>query len=563
MYRCKNCGGQMHYDIALKAMKCDHCDTQADPESLDAEAGWKASDGIDSTQHICPNCGGTIETTDDSVAAAFCSYCGSNVMLEKRINHFSAPESIIPFACTREDAEKSYRKKIRGNWFVSSRLRKQLEVSEFRGIYMPYHEFYGKVEARTRLPLETHIDAADSSEEYTTAQERSVSGEVRMSTSWHLHDASQAFPDWISEEISDYRERDARPFTPAYLSGFWADTEDVNSGEFRKDAEDQLRGIPRAAEIIGEEVKSSLEEAPDEEKMKTLLASKMICRSRKVYLPVWFLSAKHRDKVCYAVVNGSTGKIKADLPVSFARFLLAVLAASGAVFAFLFAGGGAFRPYITVLIAIAAAVVMQLCMNRELYSAGLRQTIEAGKGLHVSVRGNEKELKLSRDDLLAYRPGLFRMKASRAKKEKKAAKKIGAGMGCFLSVLTIMVVLPMIGAFFSAISVSDIDSPSILAAAGLILFVLSFIQYHKLLKAFDLQSLRRPGVYLAFAAVLYGTVLVVFNPLHDIDLAYYISSFAVVLAILWQTMDVIACHNAAAASLPPHFSTHREENSHA
>ena len=36
--------------------------------------------------------------------------------------------------------------------------------------------------------------------------------------------------------------------------------------------------------------------------------------------PVWFLSYRNRDRVAYATVNGQTGKVSADLPVSIGRY---------------------------------------------------------------------------------------------------------------------------------------------------------------------------------------------------------------------------------------------------
>ena len=41
--------------------------------------------------------------------------------------------------------------------------------------------------------------------------------------------------------------------------------------------------------------------------------------------PVWFLSYRNKDRVAYATVNGQTGKVVADLPISVGKFLLGSL----------------------------------------------------------------------------------------------------------------------------------------------------------------------------------------------------------------------------------------------
>lgn len=38
--------------------------------------------------------------------------------------------------------------------------------------------------------------------------------------------------------------------------------------------------------------------------------------------PVWFLSYRNKDRVAYATVNGQTGKVAADLPVSLMRYFI-------------------------------------------------------------------------------------------------------------------------------------------------------------------------------------------------------------------------------------------------
>ena len=44
--------------------------------------------------------------------------------------------------------------------------------------------------------------------------------------------------------------------------------------------------------------------------------------------PVWFLSYRNKDRVAYATVNGQTGKVVADLPISVGKFLLGSLIAA-------------------------------------------------------------------------------------------------------------------------------------------------------------------------------------------------------------------------------------------
>ena len=53
------------------------------------------------------------------------------------------------------------------------------------------------------------------------------------------------------------------------------------------------------------------------------------------YLPVWFLTYRKNDRVAYAVMNGSTGKITADLPVDSRKYLLGSIILAVPIFAVL------------------------------------------------------------------------------------------------------------------------------------------------------------------------------------------------------------------------------------
>lgn len=51
------------------------------------------------------------------------------------------------------------------------------------------------------------------------------------------------------------------------------------------------------------------------------LSTKVVAQDRTMF-PVWFLSYRNKDRVAYATVNGQTGKVAADLPVSLMRYFI-------------------------------------------------------------------------------------------------------------------------------------------------------------------------------------------------------------------------------------------------
>ena len=60
----------------------------------------------------CPTCGAEIRALN-TAAAAFCSYCGNSVMLEKREADFEPVPNLIPFQITREQCFEKYREMLK------------------------------------------------------------------------------------------------------------------------------------------------------------------------------------------------------------------------------------------------------------------------------------------------------------------------------------------------------------------------------------------------------------------------------------------------------------------
>ena len=103
-FKCPNCDGELIFDPASGAYKCEYCGSKFTQEELDAMKpaeeqekpassmdGSQASENTDVTQeekkteeeaviYTCPSCGAQI-VTDATTAATFCYYCHNPVVL--------------------------------------------------------------------------------------------------------------------------------------------------------------------------------------------------------------------------------------------------------------------------------------------------------------------------------------------------------------------------------------------------------------------------------------------------------------------------------------------------
>ena len=229
MLSCPNCGGNLKFDIPSQQLSCEHCHTLFDPYDFDGKTSdaeeSKTFDGdYEVTIFTCPQCGGEILSTDNA-AAGFCSFCGASTILYSRISHEKRPNYIIPFQKTKEQCKEAYARRMKHSIFAPKELRDLSYIDSFRGIYMPYWAFYISQKGSLSLNGKKTSRRGD----YIITDHYALTGDLDAYYKGLSYDASSSFDDNISEELAPYNLKGMKAFTPAYLSGFYADTSDVDA----------------------------------------------------------------------------------------------------------------------------------------------------------------------------------------------------------------------------------------------------------------------------------------------------------------------------------------------
>lgn len=101
MFACKNCGGNVKFDIKSGQLACEYCHSLFDPYAYeDKTSDAEVKKDFEATIFTCPQCGGEILSTDDT-AAGFCSFCGASTVLYSRMQKEHKPAYIIPLQRVR------------------------------------------------------------------------------------------------------------------------------------------------------------------------------------------------------------------------------------------------------------------------------------------------------------------------------------------------------------------------------------------------------------------------------------------------------------------------------
>ena len=327
MIYCPNCGGGLRFEIESQMMACDHCDSRLDPAELDyrPKDDAKAAQMFDSFVYVCPSCGAELMTTDKTDAIGFCPFCGGASMLFDRVRQQWRPDYVIPFQITKEQCKELYVKAAKRSFLTSKKYRDPALIEEFRGIYMPFWEFQAVQKGKYSMNG-THNTLF-------TVNEYKVSCSMDRFVEGYAHDASRAFDDRISENITPFDVRGHREFAPGYLSGFYADIGDVEYESFTDESVRQMQ-YDTGRELAAEP--SLTENGRIKIKPETMNIHTEITDAKRVLYPVWFMSYRNKDKITYAAVNGQTGKVSADFPASPVKILLLVLLLGAALAALFF-----------------------------------------------------------------------------------------------------------------------------------------------------------------------------------------------------------------------------------
>ena len=350
-YKCPACTGPLHFVGASGKLECDFCGGKydvADIERLyagkeaaaveasekaeakaeanrqkmaDMEAqGWDTSgltsdwgaeaDGMKA--YSCPSCGAEL-ICDASTAATFCPYCGNPTVVPGQFSGTLKPDFVIPFKLSKEDAVAALKNHYKGKPLLPKAFTNGNHIEKLQGVYVPFWMFDGRAEGVVDYEgciiheYETGDTEVTETEHYDVRRGGSIAFEKVPV------DASSKMPDDYMDSIEPYDYTELKPFSTAYLPGFLADKFDITVEQSRERADGRCENTLSAA--LRDTVKGY--------DFCHLNGGDISLKRGKVHyalLPVWILNTRWNDKDFLFAMNGQTGKLAGELPVSNGKF---------------------------------------------------------------------------------------------------------------------------------------------------------------------------------------------------------------------------------------------------
>ncbi|MGI8782633.1 MAG: zinc ribbon domain-containing protein [Acidobacteriota bacterium] len=354
-FSCPSCGGEAHWNPARKALVCPFCGTvapgelQADGSAVrendlaaalrsipDDQRGWQT----EKRSVRCRSCDAISVFSPERVAQR-CDFCGSSELVPyEEIKAPLKPESLLPFRVTESTVRETIRKWYGSRWFAPDALKKSALTDTIHGLYLPYWTFDAKVFCEWTAEAGYYYYTTES---YRDSQGRSRTRQVRH-TRWepssgaleHFFDdelvpASKGVSAPLLRKTEPFPTADLVPYDPGYVSGWVVEHYQI----------DLVAAAQRSREIMEEKALAlCAEQVPGDTHRNLNVDSRYSDQTFKhVLLPVWLLSYNFGSKVFQVLVNGYTGTIAGDHPLSWIKITLAVIVALIVVLIFVALGG--------------------------------------------------------------------------------------------------------------------------------------------------------------------------------------------------------------------------------
>lgn len=342
-YKCPSCTGPLHFVGASGNLECDYCgasfdvaeieslyaekekkaaeeNTAEQKETLPEEGEWDTSgftedwgaeaDGV--KVYNCPSCGAEL-LCDESTAAASCPYCGNPTVVPGQFSGCLKPGFVIPFKLDKKDAINALKQFYKGKFFLPKSFTSENHIQEIQGVYVPFWMFDGTATGNARYEATHSRTYKRGNTEITEIQHYDVYRSGSVAFEKIPVDASSKMPDDHMDSIEPYDYSEMKPFSTAYLPGFLAERFDITVEESRK------RADQRCEKTMDEALLSTVE---DYDTCVRKSGSTNLSRGKVHYalMPVWMLNTKWNGKNYLFAMNGQTGKLVGDLPVSRSRF---------------------------------------------------------------------------------------------------------------------------------------------------------------------------------------------------------------------------------------------------
>ena len=326
--KCPSCGGVMEFNPSNGKMTCPYCgyeeEIQVEHRGFvaqeldfstagddDASCDW----GTATKTVICKSCGA--ETVYDvNEIANVCPYCGSNQVMEQESSKVMAPGGVVTFQISAKEASERFREWIGRKFFCPKLAKDSAKPKAFKGLYTPFWTFDSNTKSTYTAEYGIdHVEEDKDGEKHTTTDWYRTSGKYKRFFDDLLISASSKQNEQMLEGLEPYDTTKAVEYKPEYMAGFAAEKYSVKVKDAWEKAKKKIQSLLRR----DVEEKITREKACDHVRDVRINTVHEDVTYKYLLLPVWISSFQYKDKVYHFMINGQTGKVSGETPISWIK----------------------------------------------------------------------------------------------------------------------------------------------------------------------------------------------------------------------------------------------------
>ncbi len=339
-FPCPSCGGGMVFDPSTQALSCLYCGNKIEIKKQEGEIQEYNIDSVDEMDSAdwgndirtihCNSCGAETVLKEENIAQ-FCVFCGSSHIVKQEEISGIKPESLVPFKIGKERAKEFFKKWIKGKFFAPKKVKDSHKLDKLTGVYIPhwtydsdtYSSYTGEKGTYYYVTRTQVVNGKRVQKRERRIRWQYVSGAYDKYYNDVLVNASRHVDAQIMSKIEPFNLEGLEHYEPEYLSGFTAQRYTVGLDEGWEVARHEINnsiysGVVR--KIGGDQVRN----VHINTSYKNILF-------KHILLPVWMSSYSFKGKIYRFMVNGQTGEVQGNSPISPIKVALTVLISLGVI----------------------------------------------------------------------------------------------------------------------------------------------------------------------------------------------------------------------------------------
>ena len=320
-HKCPHCGAPMRFDPEQGLLVCDYCshtisieedrNTTFNPDGFNyhqLQCGVTMPNAEQLPIYSCASCGAEVIASPEQMATT-CPYCGNNIVLTDKMSGNLRPNAVIPFKFTSKELPAAVRRFYRNKPLLPKTFFSDSEIGEVTGIYVPFWVFNGRLFGLIDFRGERSSSHRRGDYIVTTTKYYRLSRDCSVSFQDLPADVSGRIDDALMDSLEPFNMSEAVPFDTRYLAGFTADRFD----QPKENIEERIR--KRMSNTADSVFASRAGRGYSNiQRMNSILNNELSVQY--MLFPVYMFDVNYNGQKYHFSVNGQTGKVVGELPIS-------------------------------------------------------------------------------------------------------------------------------------------------------------------------------------------------------------------------------------------------------